>query len=219
MKSSKFRFIVLLRYLCALHKQAADRVLGKVPSQSSACLVMPLIRIARSPRHSHKGSGARVSSASTPSKSRLLRQTQNQQQFSDMNTIRSTSSDKSSSKRSTASSRSHRSRSRSKSQENHFQMQHDNMMSRQQFRTNTSRSVSRNRGKIPREVNGPPSSIHGTQSYDSGKSGYSHISRKSDAIPMTIQRPETELGAKRRDENIHNVKIIIAGENIYSFFI
>jgi hypothetical protein len=76
------------------------------------------------------------------------------------------------------------------------------MMSRQQFRTNTSRSISKARSS---KENG---SIYGTQSYDSG---FSHISRKSDPIPQTILKPETQTSGSGREEHIHNVKVIIAG--------
>jgi len=83
------------------------------------------------------------------------------------------------------------------------------MMSRQQFRTNTTRPVSRPR--VPKEVNGGPVSINGAQSYESG---YSHISRRSEqvAIPTTINKPVTTVqGGRGREETIHKVRIIIAG--------
>jgi len=115
-----------------------------------------------------------------------------------MSTIKTTSSDRSSSKRSVSS-------RRSKTQDGQFEVQHDNLMSRQQFRTNTNRSVSRTR-VVPKEVNAT-GSIYGTQSYDSG---YSHISRKNEAIPLTIHRPEAPIGAGA-NQHIQNVQIIIAG--------
>ena len=168
---------------------------------------MPLVKIkvAKSPGiHSENKHKTRNS---TPSKINLRRlqvsaPKEHHTPLSDMNSVRSASSDKSSSKRSTSS-------RRSKSRDNKFEAQHDTMMSRQQFRTNTRRSVSRNR--VPREVNAnnaPPLSIHGTQSYDSG---YSQLSRKSDLIPHIIQRPESEQQRKGRDANIQNVKSIVAG--------
>ena len=117
-----------------------------------------------------------------------------------MSTIKTTSSDRSASKRSVSS-------HRSKNQDSQFEVQHDNLMSRQQFRTNTHRSVSRTR-VVPKEVNAT-GSIYGTQSYDSG---YSHISRKSEAIPipLTIQRPQGPTGAGS-NQHMQNVQIIIAG--------
>lgn len=171
---------------------------------------MPLIQVQKSTGNSTWSQ----SSASKSGKRKLLKAhnyvpKEHNKKDSGMNTLKSSSSERSSSKRSTSSSR------RSRNNDSQFQKQHDNMMSRQQFRTNTSRSVSRNRGsKIPREVNGPPLSVYGTQSYDSG---YSHISRKSEAIPQTIQRPESDRSGISRDENIHKVKIIVAGKTFIVF--
>lgn len=91
----------------------------------------------------------------------------------------------------------------SMSQDNRFQKQHDSLMSRQQFRTNTNRSIS----KVPsREVNGP-ASIIGSISYDSG---VSHVSRKTLPIPQTIHKTDTKNVG--REEHIQNVKLILAGE-------
>lgn len=113
-----------------------------------------------------------------------------------MSTFKSNGSLRSVSKRSESST------SHLKNPDSRFEMQHENMMSRQQFRTNTSRSISKTR--TPKE-NG---SLYGTQSYDSG---FSHISRKSDPIPQTILRPEPQNAGSGREEHIHNVKVIIAG--------
>jgi hypothetical protein len=110
----------------------------------------------------------------------------------EMSTLKSNGSIRSASKRSESSA------SHLKNQDNRFEVQHENMMSRQQFRTNT------NRSRISKE-NG---SIYGTQSYDSG---FSHISRKSDPIPQTILKPEAQSNGSGREEHIRNVKVIIAG--------
>ena len=139
----------------------------------------------------------------TPNKNHLdrllkpINSARSRKQPNTMSTIKSTSSDRSASKRSTSS-------RRSRNQDSQFEIQHESLMSRQQFRTNTNRSVSRT--KIPKEVSGP-GSIYGALSYDSG---YSHISLKSEAIPHTIQRPEAPSGFDRQ-QHIHNIKIIIAG--------
>lgn len=167
---------------------------------------MPMARTARSPGES---TWSQRSSFSTPTKNReRLLKPHNSEYTGDsirqntMSTIKSNSSQKSSSKRSTSS-------RRSRSQDNQFQIQHDNMMSRQQFRTNTSRSASRSR--IPKEVNAT-ASVHGNQSYDSG---YSLISRQSEAIPQTINKPlfNQGQGGSRREEHVNNVKNIIAELN------
>lgn len=81
-------------------------------------------------------------------------------------------------------------------------------MSRQQFRTNTNRSIS----KVPREVNGP-ASIIGSISYDSG---VSHVSRKTLPIPQTIHKTDTKNVG--REEHIQNVKVILAGELHFMYF-
>lgn len=118
---------------------------------------------------------------------------------SEMSTFKSNGSLRSISKRSEASSGSH-----PKNPDSRFEIQHENMMSRQQFRTNTSRSITKTR------ISKDNGSVYGTQSYDSG---FSHISRKSDPIPQTILKPEPQNSGSGREEHIHNVKIIIAELN------
>ena len=122
-----------------------------------------------------------------------------------MKSIKTTGSDRSAR-------RAQRSVSRSTS-DNHFEMQHEHMLSRQQFRTNTSRGngnsgpktsvVVVSGGGNPRSGN----SLHGTESYESG---YSMLSRRSEQVvpPRTIQSKADQ----DKKGIIQNVKTIISGE-------
>jgi hypothetical protein len=115
-------------------------------------------------------------------------------------------------------------RERSRSSDNHFETQHEQMLSRQQFRTNTSRipnrssthsnsthsnSSSRKASSVHVGAGGNPRAVvhvvHGADSYESG---YSHMSRRSEqVVPKTIQ-PHNH---NNTNETVQNVKIIIAG--------
>jgi len=109
-----------------------------------------------------------------------------------------------------------RNRSRNNT-DNHFELQHEHMLSRQAFRTNTSRPNGGNSGKKQSSSASTSSgnhrsvsSIHGTESYESG---YSHISRRSEQVgpPRTIHRPDPVLEDK--NDTVQNVKFIISDLN------
>mmetsp|Transcript_26378 Transcript_26378/g.40325 ORF Transcript_26378/g.40325 Transcript_26378/m.40325 type:complete len:726 (+) Transcript_26378:421-2598(+) len=144
-------------------------------------------------------------------------------------TVKTTASDN----RSKSSSRSSQ-RTRSRSQDNQFQIQHENMMSRQQFRTNTSRSLSRGRhqrhpsGSGPSSVSSKPKreragtagsvSLYGSDSYESGNSSY--VSRRSEqqhqqqhiSVPTTIAKPN-EMSIDSLQETASTVTRIVSELN------
>lgn len=90
---------------------------------------------------------------------------------------------------------------KSQSADNHFETQHEQMLSRQQFRTNTSRSSNNivNSGKNVVVINGG----------DSYGSGFSHISRRSEQVvpPRTIHKNQFD-----KNETVEKVKLIISGK-------
>lgn len=100
----------------------------------------------------------------------------------------------------------------SQNSDSQFESQHENMLSRQQFRTNTSRSSSNNSAKrISVSVSGGNlRSVHSVNSAsDSYESGYSHISRRSEqVVPRTIQS-KSEID---KNQTIYRVKVIISGK-------
>ena len=100
--------------------------------------------------------------------------------------------------------------------DNHFELQHEHMMSRQQFRTNTSSrqlvsNSSSNSNNSSSISNGNQRALHVIHGADSYESGYSHMSRRSDQLvpPRTIHQTDNH----NRNETIQKVKIIISGEN------
>ena len=98
----------------------------------------------------------------------------------------------------------------SQNSDSQFESQHENMLSRQQFRTNTSRSSSNNSAKRISVSGGNLRSVHSVNSAsDSYESGYSHISRRSEqVVPRTIQsKSEIET-----NQTIYRVKVIISGK-------
>ena len=90
-----------------------------------------------------------------------------------------------------------------------FQQQHDQMMSRQQFRTNTSNN---SRGSSHRHTRdgsmGKRSSANSVQGTESYESGYSQMSRKSEHAPSKFIEVKGENNHQRV---INGVKDVIEG--------
>ena len=89
-----------------------------------------------------------------------------------------------------------------------FQQQHDQMMSRQQFRTNTSNSRGTNHRHTRDSSTGKRSSANSVQGTESYESGYSQMSRRSQNAPSKFIEVKGENNHQRL---INGVKDIIEG--------
>jgi hypothetical protein len=105
---------------------------------------------------------------------------------------------------------------RSRSRDNNFQIQHNNMMSRQQFKTKTTRSLTSRQsdaGSIVSFSSRKHGSINASASYESGYlSQFSRSTSHSgfDGVPKLIENPTTSM---RDSEKISSkVRNIIEGE-------
>ncbi len=194
------------------------------PAQPPSPLPIDKKAIVISSNHHHHHHHHRRTHSNTNSKTNITTSGRKSKNHVAMKSIKTTGSDRSARRAKRHSSMS------SRSADNHFEMQHEHMLARQQFRTNTS-----NRGHSGIHHSGPKTavvvinansngsfnanggngnhrSVHslpGTDSYESG-SGYSMLSRRSEqAVPPRTVQSKTDQDRKL---TIHNVKTIISGK-------